>query len=54
MEFEDDVNELLEEGLIQRFEYTHEFAWKVMKIMLNIKAILTFTACVTSYVKHWQ
>lgn len=25
------VDELLKEGLIQRFEYTHELAWKVMK-----------------------
>lgn len=25
------VDELLQEGLIQRFEYTHELAWKVMK-----------------------
>ena len=24
-------DELLQEGLIQRFEYTHELAWKVMK-----------------------
>lgn len=29
--FADDVDELLQEGLIQRFEYTHELAWKVMK-----------------------
>lgn len=28
--FADDVDELLQEGLIQRFEYTHELAWKVM------------------------
>jgi nucleotidyltransferase substrate binding protein (TIGR01987 family) len=28
---EDEVEELLEEGLIQRFEYTHELAWQVMK-----------------------
>lgn len=28
---EDVVDELLQEGLIQRFEYTHELAWKVMK-----------------------
>lgn len=28
---EDDIDELLQEGLIQRFEYTHELAWKVMK-----------------------
>lgn len=30
---EDEVvlNEMLKEGLIQRFEYTHELAWNVMK-----------------------
>ena len=27
----DEVDELMKEGLIQRFEYTHELAWKVMK-----------------------
>ncbi len=26
-----ELDELLKEGLIQRFEYTHELAWKVMK-----------------------
>lgn len=26
-----DTQELLREGLIQRFEYTHELAWNVMK-----------------------
>lgn len=26
-----DQNDLLAEGLIQRYEYTHELAWKVMK-----------------------
>jgi nucleotidyltransferase substrate binding protein (TIGR01987 family) len=31
MGFGDDVDELLEEGLIQRLEYTHELAWNVMK-----------------------
>ena len=25
------LDELLKEGLIQRFEYTHELSWKVMK-----------------------
>ena len=25
------VDELLKEGFIQRFEYTHELAWKIMK-----------------------
>ena len=29
--FNDGVDELLQEGMIQRFEYTHELAWKVMK-----------------------
>ena len=28
---EEAVDELLQEGLILRFEYTHELAWKVMK-----------------------
>lgn len=28
---DDEIDELLKEGLIQRFEYTHELAWKVMK-----------------------
>ena len=27
----DEVDELLKEGLILRFEYTHELVWKVMK-----------------------
>ena len=27
----EEVDDLLKEGLIQRFEYTHEIAWKVMK-----------------------
>lgn len=31
MEEDKDIDELLEEGLIQRYEYTHELAWKVMK-----------------------
>jgi nucleotidyltransferase substrate binding protein (TIGR01987 family) len=31
IDFDEEVDELLEEGLIQRFEYTHELAWKVMK-----------------------
>jgi nucleotidyltransferase substrate binding protein (TIGR01987 family) len=30
-DFEDEIDELLIEGIIQRFEYTHELAWNVMK-----------------------
>lgn len=30
-DWQDAVDELLKEGLIQRFEFTHELAWKVMK-----------------------
>lgn len=32
---EDILDEILKEGLIQRFEYTHELAWKVMKDFLS-------------------
>lgn len=28
---EEEIDDLLKEGLIQRFEYTHELAWRVMK-----------------------
>ncbi len=31
MDWSEEVDDLLQEGLIQRFEYTHELAWKVMK-----------------------
>lgn len=29
--FNTEIDDLLKEGMIQRFEYTHELAWKVMK-----------------------
>ena len=31
LDFGEEVDELLKEGVIQRFEYTHELVWKVMK-----------------------
>lgn len=30
-QFDSDADDLLKEGLVQRFEYTQELAWKVMK-----------------------
>ncbi len=35
VETEDILDEILREGLIQRFEYTHELAWNVMKDFLT-------------------
>ena len=51
---EEAVDELLQEGLIQRFEYTHELAWKVMKIMPNTKAIPMCEALVMPSVRLWR
>jgi len=31
MQSTESINEILKEGLIQRFEYTHQLAWNVMK-----------------------
>lgn len=31
LRYAEEVNDLLNEGLIQRFEYTHELSWNVMK-----------------------
>ena len=31
IEYGEDVDDLLEEGLVQRLEYTHELAWNTMK-----------------------
>ena len=45
--FNDGVDELLQEGMIQRFEYTHELAWKVM----SIRGIPTSAAPVMPYAK---
>ena len=31
LQYAEEVNDLLNEGLIKRFEYTHELSWNVMK-----------------------
>ena len=31
LDFDTEVDEMIQESLIKRFEYTHELAWKVMK-----------------------
>ena len=43
MNFRTDVDELLTEGLIQRFEYTHELAWSVMKDYLEHQGYTNIT-----------
>lgn len=39
----DQLSDLEKEGLIQRFEYTHELAWKVMKDYLEYQGITGIT-----------
>lgn len=40
MEEDEEIDDLLEEGLIQRYEYTHELAWKVMKDYAEYQGII--------------
>ena len=40
MDFDEEIDKLLEEGVIQRFEYTHELAWKVMKDYFNYQGVV--------------
>ena len=51
---EEAVDELLQEGLIQRFEYTHELAWKVMKDYANIKDTPMYVVLVMLSEKLWR
>jgi nucleotidyltransferase substrate binding protein (TIGR01987 family) len=39
-EREDDLSELEQEGMIQRFEYTFELAWKTLQDLLRYKGYL--------------
>lgn len=38
--YAENANDLEKEGIIQRFEFTHELAWKVMKDFLQGKGIM--------------
>jgi len=38
-----DTNDIIKEGIIQRFEFTHELAWKVMKDFLEYEGIQNIT-----------
>ncbi len=33
--YDNEINEIIQESVIKRFEYTHELAWKVMKDFLK-------------------
>ena len=37
------LDEMVKEGLIQRFEYTHELAWKVMKDYAEYQGVTTIS-----------
>lgn len=38
--FDNDINNIVREGLIQCFEFTHELAWKVMKDYAEYQGIM--------------
>ena len=51
---EEAVDELLQEGLIQRFEYTHELAWKVMKDYAEYQGYTDCAVLVMPFEKLWK
>jgi len=42
-EYGDTTQDIIKEGVIQRFEFTHELAWKVMKDYLEHEGIQNIT-----------
>lgn len=41
--YDDDADNIIKEGIIQRFEFTHELAWKVMKDFLDYEGFQNIT-----------
>lgn len=54
IEHEDTLDELLQEGLIQRFEYTHELAWKVMKDYAEYQGYTDIRGLGMQFANHWK
>ncbi len=46
--YRDTENDLIKEGIIQRFEFTHELAWKVMKDFLEYEGYVNITGSRTA------
>lgn len=49
---DEEVDDLLKEGLIQRFEYTHELAWKVMKDYAEYQGYTDIRVRAMLFVRH--
>ena len=47
-----DLSDLEAQGLIQVFEYTHEVAWKTLKIFLESQGLLNLLVLVIQHVSH--
>ena len=41
--YDDSAEDIIKEGIIQRFEFTHELAWKVMKDFLEYEGYQNIT-----------
>ena len=51
-QFDSDADDLLKEGLVQRFEYTQELAWKVMKDYEEYQGYTDVQGRETPYARH--
>lgn len=46
--YADTDNDIIKEGIIQRFEFTHELAWKLMKDFLEYEGFVNITGSRTA------